>query len=172
MASTPKKPTSPCGGCTVCCRVLEVEEIPGGPKPANTPCRWLHTDESGYRGCSIYKDRPLPCQKFECHYIKLARRPDLTTSPDFRPDKCGVMFVHHPTRIYFIAHVWDPKRRYAWRNPEPIEVIRTLLAERFKVIVTWGVGDKLLLEDDGFGGITESTIKEDPTDGHERTMAS
>lgn len=154
-----------CDGCRVCCHVLQVNDTPGGPKPAGVLCPWLHPASSGYKGCSIYKTRPHSCQSFECLYLKLARRPDIATSTDLRPDNSGVMFVHSPMALYFTAYVWDPERKEAFRDPEPSEVIKRLTQDGFKVIVTWGNSpQKLLIEADGLGGLKERVVDTTPVD--------
>lgn len=175
LMAPPQKVLSPsrhCDGCTVCCRVLQVNDTPGAAKPAGVNCQWLHKEP--YSGCSIYKDRPPSCISFECLYIKLARRPDIATSTDLRPDKSGVMFVHQPDRRYFTAHVHDPQRPDAWQDPEPYGVIQKLCQEGFCVIITWGpTPRKLLLQRDEAGGIRQKEVimgKPDPTNGEQQAL--
>jgi hypothetical protein len=151
---------SSCGGCTVCCKVLQVNDTPGGPKPAGVACPYLNAEDSG---CTIYETRPATCKSFECMYIKLARRSDVETPETLRPDKSGVMIVHNPQRLYFTCHVYDPARPEAWRAPEVQEVILRLLEEGFKVIISWGTtANKTLLESDGKGGYTREDITMNP----------
>jgi uncharacterized cysteine cluster protein YcgN (CxxCxxCC family) len=156
MGNILQKPTSnACGGCTVCCKVLQVNDTPGGPKPAGISCPFINKECDG---CGIYETRPLTCQSFECLYIKLARRPDIATSTALRPDISGVMFVHNPIRLYFTAHVFTEDTD-AWKKPEVMEVIKRLTIEGFKVVVTFGpTPRKYMLEGDGHGGIIESII--------------
>lgn len=66
-----------CGDCTVCCSVLEIEEL---NKPARVDCSNLCG-----KGCSIYSTRPPVCRSFKCVW-KVSNWPD-----KFRPDRCGFM---------------------------------------------------------------------------------
>jgi Fe-S-cluster containining protein len=148
---------SSCGGCTVCCKILQVNDTPGGPKPAGVLCPYLNGEDNG---CTIYKGRPGTCKSFECMYIKLARRSDKETPVELRPDKSGVMIVHNPQRLFFTCHVYDPKRPDAWKSPEVQEAILGFLKEGFRVIISWGsTPNKLLLQSDGKDGYTREDIE-------------
>jgi hypothetical protein len=48
-----------CGGCTLCCKVMAIEEL---AKPVSS---WCPHCKPG-RGCLIYADRPAECQAFSC----------------------------------------------------------------------------------------------------------
>lgn len=139
-----------CGGCTVCCHILAVPDTPGIPKPSYQPCPWLHKGKE-YKGCSIYADRPRSCRSFECHYIKLARRPDLTTFSNLRPDKSGVMIMQNPQKAFFTAHVVGDNRD-AWKEKEVHDALLQLISEGFKVIISWGPDPKKLLLEKGERG--------------------
>ncbi|OYW45800.1 MAG: hypothetical protein B7Z08_00065 [Sphingomonadales bacterium 32-68-7] len=69
-----------CGGCTVCCTVCEIPDL---PKPADVACQHLEP-----AGCGIYPDRPGGCRTFFCGWRRL---PWLTNN--LRPDRSGVMFT-------------------------------------------------------------------------------
>lgn len=51
-----------CGDCTLCCKLMPVEEF---AKPAN--CRCEH-QRSG-KGCAIYRDRPMSCAIWNCRWL-------------------------------------------------------------------------------------------------------
>ena len=52
-----------CGSCSLCCRVLDIDELkkPGG--------QWCKHCRPGNGGCSIYSDRPSICRTFACRWI-------------------------------------------------------------------------------------------------------
>ncbi len=78
-----------CGGCTLCCKLLEIKEI---NKPANQLC----TDCILNKGCGIYKDKPQSCTDFQCAYYQMDR-----VSKDLRPDNCKVIFEKVSGHIFF-----------------------------------------------------------------------
>jgi hypothetical protein len=51
-----------CGACTLCCKVLSIEEI---GKPSDAWCRHCKPG----RGCSIYEARPGVCRGFACLWL-------------------------------------------------------------------------------------------------------
>jgi len=55
-----------CGDCTLCCKVMAVEEI---AKPAGQWCRHCRPG----RGCGIYDHRPAECRSFNCLWLIDAR---------------------------------------------------------------------------------------------------
>ena len=75
-----------CGECTVCCTLSVVSEL---NKKAGEHC--LHCVNNG---CEIYGKHPQVCKDFECAYFQGG------TSIEFRPDKCGIMFLKKTERIF------------------------------------------------------------------------
>ena len=51
-----------CGDCTLCCKVMAVEEL---AKPASSWCRHCKPE----RGCLIYPTRPAECRSFSCLWL-------------------------------------------------------------------------------------------------------
>jgi len=51
-----------CGDCTLCCKVMAIEEL---AKPLSSWCRHCQPG----RGCSIYSDRPAECRTFSCLWL-------------------------------------------------------------------------------------------------------
>jgi hypothetical protein len=94
-----------CGTCTLCCKLLAVQEI---EKPAGVPC--VHCDEG--QGCQIYKSRPKQCRMFDCYFLG---NPKLREN--WRPSKSHIVLVADPNGLRLAAHV-DPQWPLAWR-PEP-----------------------------------------------------
>jgi hypothetical protein len=98
-------PGKSCGSCTLCCSVLEIEEL---SKPAGPLCG---TCVAG-AGCAIYAVRPQVCRDFECEWLmsrELARQ--------FRPDLIGAILMEDPDSDEYRA-VCAPERPMAWRHPK------------------------------------------------------
>ena len=73
-------PKNECGGCTVCCTALRIEDDELA-KPAGVTCH--HCTPTG---CGIYQTRPATCRGFHCGWLLL---PALNES--WRPDRSGVL---------------------------------------------------------------------------------
>jgi len=68
-----------CGGCTLCCTVLRVDEL---GKLGGTPCAKLRADAGG---CGIYQSRPSICRRYRCLWLQGAFQ-----EAD-RPDRIGAV---------------------------------------------------------------------------------
>jgi uncharacterized protein len=101
MADIPGKS---CGSCTMCCKVLEIEEF---KKPPGPYCGFCIAGG----GCSNYLDRPPVCREFECLW-----KSDRGLSAMYRPDKVGTILMEDPDNDDYLA-VCDPARPLAWRTP-------------------------------------------------------
>jgi len=51
-----------CGDCTLCCKVMAIEEL---EKPAGAWCTHCRPG----KGCRIYPSRPAECQSFNCLWL-------------------------------------------------------------------------------------------------------
>lgn len=51
-----------CGGCTLCCKLIPVEEL---HKPGGTRCQHQRTG----KGCAIYDHRPVSCREWNCLWL-------------------------------------------------------------------------------------------------------
>lgn len=51
-----------CGNCTLCCKVLAIEEL------GKAPGEWCSHAKPG-RGCGIYAERPGSCREFHCGWL-------------------------------------------------------------------------------------------------------
>jgi len=69
-----------CGECKICCITLPIDQ-PTLKKDQDVPCKNL----SG-NGCSIYKSRPIVCQKWYCGWRYLPHLDDL-----MRPDRSNIL---------------------------------------------------------------------------------
>jgi hypothetical protein len=97
-------PGKACAECSLCCKVLEIEEF---AKPAGDLCEHcLHG-----QGCAVYEDRPQVCHDYECLW-----KGDRTLGPQLRPDRVGTILMEDPDSDEYRA-VCDPAKPMAWRNP-------------------------------------------------------
>jgi hypothetical protein len=121
-----------CGDCTLCCKVMEIEEL---AKPAGA---WCPHCKPG-RGCLIYPDRPGECRSFSClwllnelldqHWKPSKSRFVLTTSEDGIEIRC------------------DPGFPDAWRKEPYRSEIRewAVSGETLDVTVVVMTGQKMIL---------------------------
>lgn len=97
--------TKSCGPCTMCCKVLAVNEL---AKPMGARCP--HLAPAG--GCSIYAGRPHACRSFECVWLMDPEMPHR-----FRPDQTKVVLDQDAEGLWLVARC-DPANPQAWRrNP-------------------------------------------------------
>jgi hypothetical protein len=92
-----------CHGCTLCCKMLRVEEL---NKPPLTWCALCDAKA----GCKAYEERPSECRAFYCGYLL-----DSALDDRWKPANCKliVTFEEHANEI--LIHV-DPDRPDAWRK--------------------------------------------------------
>jgi len=88
----------------MCCKVIRIVEL---EKPAGVWCRHA----SPGHGCSIYADRPTPCQVFRCVWLDQPETPEA-----LKPERTKVVLASNETKL--IAHC-DPADPTAWRR-EPM----------------------------------------------------
>ncbi len=112
-----------CGGCTLCCKVMAVDEL---GKPART---WCPHCQIGH-GCGSYDTRPKSCIDFHCGWLA-------GIGPDsLRPDKSKVI-IAQSRETNMVVHV-DPGAPDAWRRPGAKMLINKAIREGFEVIVKVG----------------------------------
>jgi uncharacterized protein len=97
-------PGKACGTCSMCCKVLEIEEL---RKPAGPACK--NCIVGG--GCRIYEARPNVCREFECVW-----KGDRGMSLQLRPDRVGTILIEDEDTTEYQA-VCDPDEPFAWRRP-------------------------------------------------------
>jgi len=88
----------------MCCKVIRIVEL---EKPAGVWCRHARPGH----GCSIYADRPTPCQEFRCVWLDQPETPEA-----LKPERTKVVLASSETKL--IAHC-DPADPTAWRR-EPM----------------------------------------------------
>jgi hypothetical protein len=95
-------PGRSCEGCTLCCKLMEVE-------PLNKPrAEWCpHCDQKA--GCRIYGERPEACRIFYCGYRRV---PEIDER--WFPAKAKLLVNYESASNRVAVHV-DPKRADSWR---------------------------------------------------------
>jgi hypothetical protein len=91
-----------CGTCTLCCKVLTVDEL---RKPNG---QWCPHCVQG-RGCSIYSDRPNECRRFQCGYLMWP-----ALGAHWLPARSKLVVAFKPDGKEIVVHV-DPGVPNAWR---------------------------------------------------------
>lgn len=100
--------TLSCDGCTLCCKILHIEEL---SKPAN---RWCSKCEIGV-GCSVYEARPDVCVGFRCYWL-MSQTGDSPMDAELRPDRSHFILREQfgiPARTRLV--IVDPSYPEAWR---------------------------------------------------------
>lgn len=90
-----------CASCSLCCKLPRIPEL---SKPAGVPCSNL--DPSCER-CTIYADRPLVCQDFNCAWV------DGRAGAEWRPvDSHMVVYQQFPNVLVLV----DPDHPQSWEK--------------------------------------------------------
>ena len=120
-------PSRTCFGCTLCCKLLSVEELDKPPMVACTHCQ-------ASSGCRMYQERPTECRQFYCGYLL-----DPALDERWKPSrsKLIVAFDEYP---YAVAIHVDQASPGAWQK-EPFypQIRRWALAaaRRNAQVVVW-----------------------------------
>ena len=96
-------PGKSCGGCTLCCKVLEIGAL---NKRHGT---WCSHCQPGV-GCRIYDHRPDECRSFLCGWLV-----DSRFGPEWKPDKSKLVITNAAGRKG-LAIRCDPGYPNAWRK--------------------------------------------------------
>lgn len=131
-----------CGGCTLCCDLIEVRAL---NKPANTKCSQC---VEGI-GCTVWQERSLACKRFVCLWYANPKFPEA-----LRPDKCGVVFEPLRGRPVLLA-LTSPDNSDAWRADLPLALIEKFVADATSVIATDGTIKHFLLPE----GVSEANVR-------------
>lgn len=97
------KPVRDCDGCTLCCKLLRIDEF---QKPRGEWCGHCEMGE----GCRIYADRPAECQSFLCNYLQ-----DPNLGDDWNPKNSRIVPTYEAESNRLVFHV-DPGRVGVWRK--------------------------------------------------------
>lgn len=121
-----------CGGCTLCCKVMAVDEL---GKPARAWCPHCRIGQ----GCGIYETRPKSCIDFRCAWLAGIGADNL------RPDKSKVV-IAQSRETNMVVHV-DPGSPDAWRRPAAKQLINKAIREGFEVFVKVGPDSTRILQE-------------------------
>jgi hypothetical protein len=128
-----------CHGCTLCCKLLSVEELDKAPLTWCAMC-------DPKAGCKTYEHRPTECRNFYCGYL-------LDTSLDerWKPSSCKmvVSFEEHANATVIYADAAYPG---AWRrDPFYAQIRRWALEAAHKggQLVVWQGDNKIVVSADG-----------------------
>jgi Fe-S-cluster containining protein len=81
MAEKIKLTGRSCGACTLCCKVMAIDE-PELKKPEGDWCKHCKPG----KGCAIYELRPPLCQAFACTWLV-----DPSLGPEWYPKRCKMV---------------------------------------------------------------------------------
>lgn len=115
MSENPSTQPNLCGSCTMCCKIMGVQEL---SKPEDT---WCSACAKG-KGCTIYESRPHSCREFECLWL-WTQKQNLTDEgfepldESMRPDRSKVVLDFTTDMTTMLAHV-DPGYPNAYREGE------------------------------------------------------
>ncbi len=88
--SVPLVPGRSCGDCSLCCKLLHVEEF---NKPAG---KWCVHCAPGRGGCTVHETRPQVCRSFYCSWMT---SPGM--GPEWRPNTCNmVMYLEGGRNVF------------------------------------------------------------------------
>lgn len=90
-----------CGECSMCCKLMEIEEL---GKPIGVWCAYVRKGN----GCAIYSERPPSCAAFGCGYLHWPM-----AGEHWRPSKCKMVLVAEDMSRMAI-HV-DPSTPNVWK---------------------------------------------------------
>ena len=112
MDDSPILPGRSCGTCTLCCKVLKIEEM---AKPQGN---WCPQCDIG-TGCKIYEDRPKECATFYCGYLTWPE-----VDERWFPATSKMVIVSELDGKRIAIHV-DPGRPAAWRGAPFFDQIKS-----------------------------------------------
>jgi hypothetical protein len=134
---TPREavPGRDCRDCTLCCKLLAVEEL------AKPPLGWCpHCVAKA--GCGIYQQRPTECRQFYCEY-----RLDGALGAHWKPSRCKIVVVLEEHTNSIVIHD-DPARPQAWRREPYLSEIRQWAddgARSGRQVIVWQGDRKIVI---------------------------
>ena len=96
-------PGRSCGACSLCCKVVGVEEL---AKPIGAWCSHCHLQ----KGCAIYETRPPSCRMFICQWMLAAG-----LGPEWKPDRAKFAMLKSAGGRHLTVFA-DPGNPFAWRR--------------------------------------------------------
>jgi hypothetical protein len=105
MEGVPVAPGRSCGKCSMCCKLLHINEL---NKPAN---KWCSHCKPG-QGCSIYETRPTICRTFGCGWLMSE-----TVGPEWYPLQSHMILSIAPFNGVLTCTVTvDPRYPWVWQE--------------------------------------------------------
>jgi hypothetical protein len=108
-----------CGTCSLCCKLLGIEEIEKSP---GVWCRYCTPGT----GCTIHEQNTYPtdCRAYVCLW-RQKKDEGHSLPDDLRPDRCKVIIdAAKHERIHYVR--CEPAFAGAWRNPKIIGILAQL----------------------------------------------
>ena len=143
------KTQNACDGCSMCCKLLGVEEL---KKPVNKWC-----DHCTHTSCGIYESRPQSCQDYKCVWLALNLKPSL------KPNRCKIIFDINKDGSMLVARV-DPNYPGAIRNEDVTNFLDSLDNNLIVYVI---IGDKRYIyghaDNEEILNIVENAIQVMPT---------
>jgi hypothetical protein len=139
-------PMRQCGGCTLCCKLLPVNEL---DKLAGERCRHQQTG----KGCAVYRTRKMPacCHFWNCRWLVNDDTADLS-----RPDRTHYVIDLLPDYVTVVNNetgekenveviqIWcDPKFPHAHRDPALRRYLERRAAEGKMALVRYNNKDAI-----------------------------
>lgn len=126
---------SHCQDCTACCTVFEIKPL---DKPFGEACKHLGKTLFGV-GCTIYHDRPQPCQNYVCLWLDSQRRPGQEMPENLRPDVVKVVMGWPWGEDRDTLFVYPlPGHDNAWRQSPVREHLQMIVARGGKLVIVTG----------------------------------
>lgn len=155
MAESTASTENHCGTCTLCCKVMSIDDMPNGEpvKKVGVTCHYLA--EGACSGCTIYDNKPKSCSEYMCMWLGakvLINDPgnplvELLSDPELRPDKCHAVINPGPDGSIGVAV--DQDYPLAWQAPALNRALLTLVRNRFIVVLEIGLHNLFMLNRDG-----------------------
>lgn len=134
-------PHNACGTCTLCCKVMGIEEI---AKPKDKWCPHCETS----KGCAVYESRPEACREWSCLWLRTQDEPDPEhrMPSNLRPDRTRVVLdTNDVDPDVLLAHV-DATYPLAWRQGDMGALIRR--AQEHTVVIVLVGSRRIMLGDE------------------------
>ncbi|MBS0297922.1 MAG: YkgJ family cysteine cluster protein [Proteobacteria bacterium] len=121
-------PGRECGACTMCCSLLQIDEL---QKPEGVAC--VHVREGG--GCGIYETRPGVCRAFYCLWMQHP-----AFDEGWKPNVCHFLLRQVDAKLLVVDV--DPAYPDAWRQQPYYDQIKiwseAVLRDGARVMVNVG----------------------------------
>lgn len=136
-----------CGACTMCCKLLAVQEL---EKPTN---KWCDHCMPG-KGCKIYYGRPHSCVDFECGWL-------LSNLPlEYRPDYSHIVITGETDVINSVVLHMDPRYPNAHETTIGKRIVNLIINNGKSVVLIIGNKRKIISESADTVKTVQDKIKE------------